>query len=492
MSATTAFTDDELADLVAVAGQPGYGRWREMVRSTGGCADPIHLTGESALIDRAAGEVLHSYRTADEPNRQLLVACRNRRASRCPSCAETYRADTYHLIRAGLAGGKSVPETVAGHPRVFATFTAPSFGPVHHRVLNDDGSVKRCHPEAGCKRRHDENDPLLGQAIDLDWYDYEGAVIWNALAGKLWHRTTTLIVRQLAQYLGLTEGQFRKQCRVSFGKVAEFQARGLVHFHAIFRLDGPDGPASAPPDSLTTGVLMEAVRHAGARALVASPGTPATGGPRHIVWGEQLDVRPITAAGADDEEITDQKVAGYVAKYATKAAENTGTLDRPVVCWRCKGTGHDPDNQWACGHCHGRGTRYNDVHHLGISPHAQAMISACWTLGGRPELEDLRLRAWAHMLGFGGHFSTRSRRYSTTLGCLRQARQDWRMRRIERAFVPDEPDEGEETVLVIGQWQYHGRGYSPGEAIYARTIANDLAESRRIARQMRAHEEEEP
>jgi Replication initiator protein, pSAM2 len=31
----------------------------------------------------------------------------------------------------GLRGGKGVPQTVAEHPLVFATFTAPSFGPVH-------------------------------------------------------------------------------------------------------------------------------------------------------------------------------------------------------------------------------------------------------------------------------------------------------------------------------------------------------------------------
>ena len=93
-----------------------------------------------------------------------------------------------------------------------------------------------------------------------------------------------------------------------------------------------------------------------------------------------------------DGELTDQKVAGYVGKYATKAAESTGTLDRPVVCWRCKGTGHDPDGSGLCKACHGRATRHDDVHHLVDNPHAQAMISACWTLGARPELEQLRLR----------------------------------------------------------------------------------------------------
>jgi hypothetical protein len=36
--------------------------------------------------------------------------------------------------------------------------------------------------------------------------------------------------------------------------------------------------------------------------------------------GAQVDVRPITTTG----ELTDQAVAGYIAKYATKAAECVG------------------------------------------------------------------------------------------------------------------------------------------------------------------------
>jgi hypothetical protein len=53
-------------------------------------------------------------------------------------------------------------------------------------------------------------------------------------------------------------------------------------------------------------------------------------------------------------------------------------------------------------------------------------IRTAWDLDARPELADLRLRAWAHMPGFRSHFSTKSRRYSTTLGALRDARADWR------------------------------------------------------------------
>jgi len=43
----------------------------------------------------------------------------------------------------------------------------------------------------------------------------------------------------------------------------------------------------------------------------------------------------------------------------------------------------------------------------------------------------------------------------------------------------------EETILVVGHWHYTGRGHSPGEVIYARTIAHDLAESRTIPRRVR-------
>ncbi|HLZ06993.1 MAG TPA: replication initiator, partial [Chloroflexota bacterium] len=132
--------------------------------------------------------------------------------------------------------------------------------------------------------------------------------------------------------------------------------------------------------------------------------------------------------------------------------------------------------------------------------HAKAMIRTCWTLGGVPELQHLRLRPWAHMLGFRGHFSSKSRRYSTTLGCLRSARRNWRTNQALRplgldqrttvyrchaedfdGFDDHQPDD-QDVVLVVGHWLYAGRGHSPGQAIYAQTIAEDIANNRRIAR----------
>jgi len=95
------------------------------------------LRGRVDHIDGATGELLHRYTTVHEPGGVLPIACKTRRASQCPPCAEVYRADTYQLIRAGLSGGKGIPETVAEHPCVFTTLTAPSFGPVHVRREKD-------------------------------------------------------------------------------------------------------------------------------------------------------------------------------------------------------------------------------------------------------------------------------------------------------------------------------------------------------------------
>ncbi|MGK9459846.1 replication initiator, partial [Streptomyces sp. G6] len=89
-----------LGDLLRVASAPDYSRWEDQIRRTGGCSDPIHLTGWTLHKDKTTGETLHHYTTAVEPGGRLRLACGNRRASRCPSCAWTYAGDTYHLIRA--------------------------------------------------------------------------------------------------------------------------------------------------------------------------------------------------------------------------------------------------------------------------------------------------------------------------------------------------------------------------------------------------------
>jgi hypothetical protein len=226
-------------------------------RHPGGCVQPVLLRGRVDHIDGTTGELLHRYTTVHEPGGVLPVACKTRRASRCPPCAEVYRADTYQLIRAGLTGGKGVPATVASHPCVFTTLTAPSFGPVHAR-REKDARVLRCRPRRrsqacphgitlSCQLRHGRDDPLLGEPLCPDCYDYTGAVLFNACAPELWRRFTIALRRSLARQAGMTGKMLSSQLRVSYAKVAEYQRRGVVHFHAIIRLDGPAGPTAAPP-----------------------------------------------------------------------------------------------------------------------------------------------------------------------------------------------------------------------------------------------------
>ncbi|MGP3924763.1 replication initiator protein RepSA [Streptomyces sp. 8N616] len=436
-----------LADALRVAGSPAFHRWEDQIRRTGGCADPIHLTGWTLTKDRTTGETLHHYTTSGEAGGRLRIACGNRRASRCPACAWTYAGDTYHLIRAGLAGDdrRDIPGTVRDHPRVFATLTAPSFGPVHNRP---DRGVCRCGA------RHAPDDPALGMALDPESYDYAGAVLFNNHAGELWQRFSNRLRREIAARAGLSQRALAEVLRVSYGKVAEFQKRGAVHFHAVIRIDGPDGPGSPPPSWATVALLTDAIR-AAARHPYTAVTAPAAGDQpaRSFRWGAQLDVRPVKAFG-DGSDITEQAVASYVAKYATKAAENTGTLDRRIA-------------------------ELADLDRHGVPDHARRLITACRDLD---ELyPDRRLWAWAHMLGFRGHFSSKSRRYSTTLGALRQARADFRAAQEREAlgFDDREPD----TVLVLTDWQYAGHGHTPGEFALAASIARDLQLNRETARE---------
>jgi hypothetical protein len=115
------------------------------------------------------------------------------------------------------------------------------------------------------------------------------------------------------------------------------------------------------------------------------------------------------------------------------------------------------------------------------------LVRACWELGTRPNLAGLRLRKWAHMLGFGGHFSTKSRRYSTTLGALRRARAAYiRRRRHGQSVLLDawgRPEDGQ-AVTVLACWTYLGSGYqSTGEAWLAASAAARAREERRIAKE---------
>jgi hypothetical protein len=450
--------------------------WLAHIRAAAGCSNPVRLSGAIEHLDATTGAVLSRQETADMPDGVLYKACGNRRASVCPHCAEIYRADAYQLIRAGMIGGKGVDPAVAAHPGVFPTFTAPSFGLVHGTRQTKTGQPAPCrarrHPELcphgvdlRCPRVHAKGEHILGQPLCMDCYDYDGQAVWNLYAGELWRRTTEGIKRYLnkmARRIGAPEVRARA-C-----KVAEFQARGVVHFHAVMRLDAydRDDPAAVLPCPAGLDVvdLVDAVHYAARATRFRTPPHPDRPEGWLIEWGKQVDVIPLRVRA--DQEITDELVAGYFAKYATKSTEATGHVSRRLNSDTIDlYTGQDP--------------RLKRPHG---PTHTERLIDACWTLGGYHQWT--KLRRWAHMLGFGGHFLTKSRAYSVTFRTLRNRRVIWR--RIvdeDQAATTDG-----ETTLIVGTLTYAGTGWHTlGDAMLANTSA-DLARHRaRIAREEYAH-----
>jgi hypothetical protein len=91
------------------------------------------------------------------------------------------------------------------------------------------------------------------------------------------------------------------------------------------------------------------------------------------------------------------------------------------------------------------------------------------------------------MLGFGGHWSTKSRRYSTTMTVLRRALVAFAKRRRAGDGIPLDAwgrPEDDQAVIVIASWIYVGSGYATeGERWLALSAAARAREERRIARE---------
>lgn len=481
-------SDAGMSALAARFADRTMGAFTDAAASVHYCSRPIQLVGSSTTIDTSTGEVLASYSSTSAPLGVTLVPCGNRRASVCPACSRTYARDTFELIRAGAVGGKTVPVSVAANPMLFVTLTAPSFGHVHRAAKPGQPAV-RCRPRdrvkvcehgrpIGCMATHTGSDgatdSLVGQPICVDCYDYEGHIVWQWWAPELWRRFTIDLRRRVARALGVAESRGKDHATIQYAKVAEPQARGAMHFHGLVRLDGPKTPDgfSQAPASLPVHVLATLVEAAAASVAYTAP-APAPGSPARVLrFGQQLDVRVVRDAHRPDDD-TDpeslggltaehvERVAGYLAKYATKTVSDV--------------TGQGRDNphyvrlrdecRRLAAHAHNRARAARQARHHDYSdPYGL-------------------LGKWVHMLGFRGHFCTKSRRYSVTLGRLRRARRRWQALTAEAART-GEPidtadlerrllaDDEDETTLVVGDWSYLGTGWhNTGDAALANAAA---------------------
>jgi hypothetical protein len=260
---------------------------------------------------------------------------------------------------------------------------------------------------------------------------------------------------------------------LQYAKVAEYQLRGAVHFHALVRLDGPqtpDGFAPAPA-AVTAPVLAALVERAATAVRFTAPPVHDDDPARVLAFGTQVDTKAVrTARRTDDPDrsLTPEQVAGYLAKYATKSTGDNEAKD--------------------------------NAHLRRLEATARHLAGRAVTLDEDGDAPYGLLGKWAHTLGFRGHFATKSRRYSVTLGQLRRARQRAQariaeanrtgtpidLRQLEAELLADEDDE---TTVVIGSWVYAGSGWANGGetalAVAAAARAREYAQARAAHRRER-------
>ncbi|MCA1708868.1 MAG: replication initiation protein, partial [Actinobacteria bacterium] len=194
----------------------------------------------------------------------------------------------------------------------------------------------------------------------------------------------------------------------------------------------------------------EAVRQAAAHVRLAVEMPDGHG--LVLRFGDQLDTQ--TVNGGPAEELAPEHAARYIAKYATKSAEEFGLGDRRI----------SPET----------------LPLLDVNDHVQRLVRLAWQLGEHEAYDGLR--RWVHMLGFRGPFASKSRRYSITLGAIRGERRAYRQRQAAehiRELGRDEQD----TTLVVARWEFAGLGYlTSGDTALALSAAARAREQRQAAR----------
>lgn len=457
--------------MVRRASSPGFEGWWRRAESAGMCAHPIQLTG------------------TDTYGRHQVVwtRCNNRRAQICPSCSDLYARDTWQLVHAGTAGGHHhMPDDVADRPQVFTTLTAPSFGAVH----SSSGDVCRDHRRAGgytrcrhgkplwCSHTHDHADPRVGQPLCGDCYDYLGHVQFSWHLPELWRRFTITLRRALAKTLK-AHGQQPGSVRISFVKVTEMQARAVPHIHALIRLDPTTddhdprtvaaasdkatdsadsdchGPAAAcgggeprhpdlwvsPVSAAELAVLIQQAARS-VTVTVADPTADTEDAAAVTVrLGTQIDTQPLTNDHAEvtEDSATDERtptrlsprrVSRYLAKYVTKSLHDFGISARRLSS--------------------------EAIADLDVSEHVRAILTTIAELG---DAGMAGIGRWLHTLGFRGHITTKSRRYSTTMGALRAHRASWTREQITN-HPPPQYDPTSTATSDVADWTFDCAGHT--------------------------------
>ncbi|BDE13216.1 putative plasmid replication initiator protein [Mycobacterium sp. 20KCMC460] len=475
----TVDTAKVVEQMVRRASSMGFESWWRRAESVGFCAHPIQLVG------------------ADEYRRDRVVwtRCNNRRAHICPSCSDLYARDTWQLVHAGAAGGHhGMPITVADRPQVFLTLTAPSYGAVHAATRGGDGKRGMCrdHHRIGGYRRcphgkplwcstvHDHGEGRVGQPLCSECYDYVGHVLFTWHLPELWRRFTITLRRALHKELKAT-GVDPDGVRVSFIKIIELQVRAIPHIHALIRLDpheNGDDPDQTDWESPTSATKLAAIIEHAARTVTLALTDPTTDSAvRRIRFGTQIDTQPLTASSAPEKtgsaeqnsgiagSLSGRRVARYLAKYVTKSLADLGISARRLST--------------------------EAIGDLDVSEHVRAILT---TISALADKGLSGIRRWLHTLGFRGHITSKSRRYSTTMTALRQRRATWTREQQSKSTAqhPDQrPYRGSSGAVDdddLVAWEFDRAGHA---SLGERTLIIS-ASLRRIQQRHTAREARQP
>ncbi len=367
------------------------------IYSMGECENPIRLARSKAVsLDRGTGEVTYADSTYVKP-------CGNRRAGECAHCSRQHSGDCYSIIQSGL-DKKS--------PFLFVTLTAPgsATGGTGFWVAGNTPpkDCKTCGlPVAGYRPgRVREDDSRIGSPYCLACFDPSKAARWNSDASALWAETI-LLARRYMRDNCIGDSDDKKLPKIDYVKVIEFQRRGAIHFHGLFR----------------TWKCEAALKYAISKASINGH-----------TWGK-VDFQLISPR----DESAAKKCVAYLAKYVTKST-------------RC-----DDD------------LRASHLARVADTARAQAPCS-CAALRlrnpGETRIVCRVCRAAHEGLGSRSHVLTKSHTWGRSFTDCRNDR-----RRFHALGVHGPQTALDALLEAASTWKYTGRGYVIGEAWAARRAA---------------------
>ncbi|OOK64066.1 putative replication initiator protein [Mycobacterium kansasii] len=322
-----------------------------------------------------------------------------------------------------------------------------------------------------CNAIHASDDPEVGQPLCPDCYDYTGHVLFNWHAPELWRRFTIALRRAVADHLRRI-GIDPNAVRVSFVKVAEYQRRAVVHYHTIIRLDPPnnDDSSTGASDAKVSAIELAAlVRQAANQVRLpvtvdAAAGAAATASEseaRMLRFGSQIDTQPLNDIDDTGKPGLARRVAAYLAKYTTKSVAEFGIAARRI----------SPAA----------------IAELDIPAHTRRILSTLVNLATLPA--NTAMAGWLHTLGYRGHITSKSRRYSITTTALRAARRHWRIHRADQPEHVDvqhnshDQEDWSNSACELSDWRIDGVGHrNDGERLLVHTAALRAREYRYLAR----------